>query len=122
MYEEYYKWFDGFMLQMNENLKEYLPRNDGTGDNERFRRYYVIGNDGKEHFIVHLRPAPTKRRINLLFGLNERHLRLPDGCPPLESRDQSVPNYREFNLNMNDKSVEKVALDLARQVADYHTK
>ena len=122
MHEEFYEWFDRFVSRMNKNLARYNPRNDGTGENERFRRYYIRNRDGKERFIVHLRATPTKKRINVLFGLREEFLRLPEGCPELEYNDKSVPNYREFNLNMNDTHVEEITLDLAKQIAEYHTR
>lgn len=118
-YEEYYKWYDEFVEKVNASLSEFHPRNDQTGENVRFRRYYIMGDDLKEHFVVHLRAVPTKNRINVMFGLDESILHTPEGCPALEFRDKSVPHYREYNLIINDTKVEGITLELIKQTANY---
>ena len=119
MQTEFDSWYDRFVDSMRWCLELYKPRDSSTGKNEKWRRFYLQDESGKQRFIVHIRPVPTKERANLCFGLSENELHPPFGCPDLELRDKSHPTYREFDVRMSDPEAATIALLLAVRVAKH---
>lgn len=119
MQTEFDIWYDGFVASMCWCLEQYKPRNSHTGKDMKWRRFYLQDKSGKDRFIAAIRAVPTKKRASLCFGLSEKELHPPRGCPNLELRDKSHPTYREFDVRMDDPEVAALALLLAVRVAHY---
>ena len=122
MTAEFESWMKVFISDVNKVLSPFTPRSSATGTNDNWRRYYVDGRDNQEHFVCHLRPVPTKSRMNVMVGLPETRLKIPEGGPQLELRDKSVPQYREFEVDFGDERIKGIALDLVLQVAASHAR
>lgn len=120
MKEDFNDWYESFVNEMVSSLAEYYPRNDKTGSNEKWRRFYIKDTRGKERFVVHIRPVPTKSRANVMFGLTSQYFKIQEGYPIPEVRDKSAPNYSEFNVEMKDEKVKQHSIDLAIQVAEHY--
>ena len=117
MDKDFDTWYKGYVAAVNWCLKSFFPRNSPTGSNKNWRRYYVADKTGRERFVLHIRPVPTKRRVNLCFGLSEAELDIPSRCPPLELRDESHSGYREFDVVIDDGLTQGISLYLICQVA-----
>ena len=117
MQVDFDEWYNGFLRSISWSLAPFSPRIDDTGDKELWKRYYIDDRNKKERFVMHIRPVPTKRRVNICIGKPGTELIIPEGFPMLELRDHSHPTYREFDASIDEPRHWIFALDLAVQVA-----